>query len=238
MIDIHTHLIPNVDDGSKSIEMSMNSFKEAIDVGFTDIILTSHYIPEYNETISDELVSKREELEKELEEKNMKLNLHSGMEIYISDDLPEIYDEKKILTLENSRYILIELPMNSKVQYLDFIIGELLQRNLKVILAHPERYLFIKENPDKVEEYVEKGCLMQSNFGSILGYYGKTAKSTIKYLLKNDLIHFLASDCHGNSGMYLEIPKAIKKIKKIVGEDKLYELTTKNPRKILENEEW
>ena len=71
-----------------------------------------------------------------------------------------------------------------------------------------------------------------------MGYYGKTAKNVEKYLLKNDLVHFLASDCHGNSGMYLDIPKALKKIKKITGDDKLYELTTKNQRKILENEEW
>ena len=238
MIDIHTHLIPNVDDGSKSLDMSFNSFEEAIDVGFTDIILTSHYIPEYNETVPDELISKKESLQKELEENNLNLKLHTGMEIYISDDLPEIIDEKKVLTLENSKYILVELPMNSKIQYLDFIISELQQRDLKIILAHPERYSFVKENPDVVEDYIQKGCLIQSNFGSILGYYGKTSKATIKYLLKNDIVHFLASDCHGNSGMYLEIPKALKKIKKVVGEDKLYELTTKNQRKILENEDW
>ena len=238
MVDIHTHLIPNVDDGSKSQDMSFNSFEEAIDVGFTDIILTSHYIPEYNETIPEELISKKESLQNEIDDKKMKLNLHTGMEIYISDDLPERFDEKKILTLNKSKYILVELPMNSKIQYLDFIISELQQRDLKVIIAHPERYLIVKENPDLVEDFIQKGCLIQSNYGSILGYYGKNAKSVEKYLLKNDLVHFLASDCHGNSGMYLDIPKALKKIKKITGDDKLYELTTKNQRKILENEEW
>lgn len=238
MIDIHTHLIPNVDDGSKGVDVSINAFKEAIDAGFSDIILTSHYIPEYNETEPNRLVSEREKLQKKLEENNLNLKLHSGMEIYVSDNLSDLIDKKSVLTLDRSKYILIELPMNSKIYFLDFVIGSLFERGLKVILAHPERYLVVKDNPDLVEEYIQKGCLMQCNFGSILGYYGKTSKGVVKYLLKNDMVHFLASDCHNCNGIYLDIPKALKKIKKIVGDEKLEELTTGNQRKILENKDW
>ena len=233
MIDIHTHLIPNVDDGSDSLETSLNSFKEAIEAGLTDIILTSHYIPDYNETSPSELVSETKKLQKELDERNLNLKLHTGMEIYISDDLPKRVDEKQVLTLADSQYVLVELPMNTKIYFLDYVVESLLRKNLKVILAHPERYLIVKDDPDLVEDFIEKGCLIQCNFGSILGNYGKRAKNSIKYFLKNDWVDFLASDCHHDGGIYLDIPKSLKKIKKIVGEDKLYELTVTNPQQIL-----
>ena len=79
---------------------------------------------------------------------------------------------------------------------------------------------------------------MQCNYGSILGKYGKEAKNTIKYLLKNNLVHFIATDCHNSGGIYLEVPKALKKIEKIVGTKKAYQITTLNQRKILNNEQW
>ena len=89
-----------------------------------------------------------------------------------------------------------------------------------------------------VEEYIEKGCLMQCNYGSIVNLYGNEAEKTIKTLLKKNQVHFLGSDVHREKGTYLIIPETIKKIKKIVGESKLQELTTINPQKILKNEEW
>ena len=168
MIDIHTHLIPNVDDGAKNFDIAFRAFEEAVDVGFTDIVLTSHYISNSVETDSNKLVLEKEKLQKEIKDKNINLKLYTGMEIYISDDLPKLIDEKKVLTLADSKYILIELPINNKIYFLDYIIGSLREKSLKIILAHPERYLVVKENPDIVEEFIEKGCLIQCNLGSIL----------------------------------------------------------------------
>ena len=115
MIDIHSHLIPNVDDGSKSIENTFEAFEEASNVGFTDIILTSHYKPDSFEPKPDELIFWKEKLQEILDNKNIGLKLYSGMEIYISEELPDLIEKGKILKLANSKYILIELPINSKV---------------------------------------------------------------------------------------------------------------------------
>lgn len=238
MIDIHTHLIPNVDDGSKSVDITFKTFEEAQKVGFTDIILTSHYIPEYNETKKEELTFWKENLQEVLKSKNSKLKLHSGMEIYISENINEFIEQGKLLTLANSKYILMELPMNATVNYLNYVIYFLESIGLKLIIAHPERYRNVQKTPDIVKEYIEKGCLMQCNYGSILGKYGKEAKDTIKYLLKNNLVHFIATDCHNSGGIYLEVPKALKKIEKIIGTKKTYEITTLNERKIINNEQW
>lgn len=238
MIDIHTHLIPNVDDGSKSVEDTVEIFKEAENAGFTDIILTSHYMTNYYETKKEDLVFWKENLQKVLDIKNINLSLHSGMEIYISEKVDELIKEEKLLTLANSKYILMELPMVTTINYLDYVIYFLQSVGLKLIIAHPERYRAVQENPDLVNSYVEKGCLMQCNYGSILGNYGKEAKNTIKYLLKKDLVHFVATDCHKKGGIYLEVPKAIKKIEKIIGPQKTYKITTLNEQKILNNETW
>lgn len=238
MIDIHTHLIPNVDDGSRSVETTFDAFKEAEEAGFTDIILTSHYLPDYYETKKDELVFWKDKLQEVLVSQNRKLKIYSGMEIYISEKIEELINGQKLLTLADSRYILMELPMTTTVNYLDYVIYFLQNVGLKLIIAHPERYKSVQENPDIVKEYIDKGCLMQCNYASILGTYGKHIKSTVKYLLKNDLVHFMATDCHNKGGIYLQVPKALKKIQKVVGSEKLNEITTLNQQKILNNEQW
>lgn len=238
MIDIHTHLIPNVDDGSKNVETTFDIFNEAEQAGFTDIILTSHYITDYNETDKNELTFWKDSLQKILDEKDINLKLHSGMEIYISEEIEELIKEEKLLTLARSRYILMELPMNTTINYLDYIIYFLDSIGLKLIIAHPERYLYIQENPELVKKYIEKGCLIQCNYGSILGNYGRQAKNTIKYLLKKNLVHFIATDCHTKGGIYLQVPSALKKIEKLVGKEKMLEITTLNQKKILNNTEW
>lgn len=238
MIDIHTHLIPGVDDGSKSIEDTMEIFKEAKKAGFTDIILTSHYLIDYYETKPEELISWKDKLQETLKNEDIKLKLHSGMEVYISQELNKLIKEKSILSLADSRYILIELPMSTSIKYLDYILYFLESIGMKLVLAHPERYKDVQKNHKLVEEYIEKGCLIQCNYGSILGQYGNDAKKTMKYILKKNLVHFMGTDCHKKGGIYLNIPKALKKIEKIVGKDKLYDITTANARKILDNEKW
>ena len=238
MIDIHSHIIPKVDDGSKSVEETFRMLEEAEKSGFTDIIATSHYLLNYYETVSEELVFWTKKLQEILNTKQVNLKIHSGMEIYITDQIKELMHEKKLLTLANSRYILIELPLSTEVKYFEHIVYFLQSIGLIPIIAHPERYKCVQDNPQLVEYYIEKGCLIQSNYGSILGIYGKNAKSIIKILLKKNLVHFLGSDCHRSKNIYTLIPDAVKKIKKIIGEESLYKITTTNPQKILNNDNW
>ena len=223
MIDIHSHLIPGVDDGARNVEDTFAMLEEAERAGFTDVILTSHYLTDYYEPKAEELVFWKDKLQEVLEKNNKKIKLHSGMEVYISEELDQL---------------LIELPMSTDVKYLEHIMYILETMGIKFILAHPERYKHIQKNPNLIEEYREKGCLIQCNYGSILGIYGKEAKKTVKILLKEDLVHFMGSDCHKKESIYLEVPKALKKIEKIIGKKKIYELTTSNAQKIINNEKW
>ena len=238
MIDIHSHIIPNVDDGARSVEETFNILKEAQEAGFTDVILTSHFLLNYYETNAQELIFWKEKLQEVLKKQGTKINLHSGMEIYITNQMEELLENKKILTLANSGYMLIELPLATNVKYFDYVVYYLEAKGIKPIIAHPERYKCVQKDPDIVEEYIEKGCLIQCNYGSIVNVYGREAEKTIKTLLKKNQVNFLGSDVHRENGTYLIILDAIKKIRKIIGENKINELTTINPKKILQNEEW
>ena len=215
MVDIHSHLIPNVDDGSKSVEETFMLIKEADRAGITDIILTPHYIVNSYEQNANTLILLKDKLQQILDKDKINVKLHIGMEVYITDNLIDLLKQNKLLTLANSKYLLMELPLNTNVQYLDMVIFKLIENNIIPIIAHPERYKFVQEDPSKVRELIDSGCLIQSNIGSILGIYGKKAKKTIKYLLKNDLINFIATDTHRKNTIYPLLEKGIKKIEKI-----------------------
>lgn len=236
MIDIHTHIIPNIDDGPKSVEESFEMFREAHKRGFTDIILTPHYIKEYYQT--DTMVREFwvKSIQDTLNKLQIPINVYVGNEIYISEDMDDLIYEKKVSCLNNSRYVLFELPMNSEIKYLDEMIFRITSLDKVPIIAHPERYSFVKKDISTIKKLHEKGVLFQSNYGSILDLYGKDAKKTLEKLLKENLISFIASDVHRPKTIYSNIEQSKEKIKQIIGEKKLEELTTVNPRKIILNE--
>lgn len=238
MIDMHSHIIPTVDDGSRSVQETFNMINEAKKSGFTDIIMTSHFLLDYYEPTAQEIVFWKNKFQEVLESKNIDVTLHSGMEIYITNKLEELIKEKKILTLGNSRYMLIELPLSTIVNCLDYILYFLQSISIKPIIAHPERYKCVQDDPEIVQDFIDKGALIQCNYGSILELYGKKAKQTVKMLLKRNQVDFLGSDCHKEKTIYPIIPQAIKKIIKIVGDNNFYKISTLNPQKVLNNEEW
>lgn len=237
MIDVHSHIIPKIDDGSASFEETYTMLKEAVLAGFTDIISTSHYIEDYYE----ENATKREEFinstNKLLEEKQINLKLHCGSEIYITQNLVELIKENKASKLANSRYVLFELPMNNNVKYLRDIIFDIMSFDMIPIIAHPERYSYVQENPNILIPLIEQGTLFQGNYASIIGRYGNHAKVTIKKLLKANMIHFLGTDCHKKNDIYTKMKEIMIELNKIIGKEKLKELSTINPKHILKDEE-
>lgn len=236
MIDVHSHIIPKIDDGSSSFEESYEMLKKGAEAGFTDIIATSHYIEEYYETDSIKRHAVVEAMNKVIKENSLGVKLHTGSEIYITPNIVKLIKEKKASTLADGRYVLFELPMNSVVNYLSDVIFEIKANGLIPVIAHPERYSYVQKEPNLVVELVKNGVLFQANFASISGYYGGKAKKTLIKLLKANAIHFLGSDSH-NSKKYENISEDIKKIEKIIPHSKLEELTLINPKNILENKE-
>lgn len=237
MIDFHTHIIPGIDDGAKSVEETFKLMKEAKEAGFTEIISTSHYMEKYYETNEEERKVWISSIQKALEQERIEIQLHIGSEIYLSDNILSLLREHKASTIGNTNYVLFEMPLNAKPLNLYDMIYEMQQFKLIPILAHPERYSFIKTEPELVYDLIEKGVLMQANYASILGGYGHRSQIIVRKLLENNMIHFLGTDVHHQESIYPQVPEAINEIKKIVGEDKLYKLTTLNAKNVLKNTE-
>ena len=235
MIDFHSHIIPNIDDGSRSIEETFNLLKEAKEAGFESIILTSHYIENYYETNVPERDMWVKAISENLQNKGIDINLYLGNEIYMSDNMMQLLIDGKASTINNSCYVLFEMPLNVEPMNLYDVIYSLQENKLIPVLAHPERYKFIQKEPELVYDLIEKGVLMQANYGSILGQYGENAKMIVKKFLENDMIHFLGSDVHRQNSIYKKIPQALEEIRKIIGEEKLEKLTTTNPKLVLAN---
>lgn len=235
MIDFHSHVLPNIDDGAKSVEETFNLIKEAQDTGFDKIISTSHYMEGYYEVNKSEIGVWINAINEKLQSQNINTKLYIGNELYFSENIMNLISEGKASTINNTDYVLFEIPLNSNPMNLYDIIYELIEHKYIPILAHPERYSSIQKEPTLISELIEKGVLMQANFTSILGEYGDKAQLIVKKLLKNKMVHFLGSDVHKQNTIYPKISKALKEIETTIGSEKLKELTTINPEFVLEN---
>ena len=235
MRDMHTHILPNIDDGSRSIDETFKLIKEAKDVGFKSIVLTSHYKEGFYETDTPEREVWVNAIYENLKAKDIEMELYLGNEIFMNENIIKLLEEGKATTINETSYVLFELPLNVEPPDLYDRIYEMFQYKIVPILAHPERYRFIQKEPELIYDLVKKGVLMQANYGSILGQYGNKAKMTLEKLLENNLIHLLGTDAHREKTIYPKIPQALEKINDIIGEEKLNELTTTNPRLVLRN---
>lgn len=235
MIDFHSHIIPNVDDGSRSVEETFELLKEAKEAGFSGVISTSHYMEEYYETDVAERSVWIKAISENLGKKDIDLNLYLGNEVYITKNIINLLETRKATSINNSNYVLFEFPMNSKPMDMYDIIYDMLEYKLIPILAHPERYSFVQKDPNLVYDLIQKGVLMQSNYGSILGMYGEKAEIIVRKLLENNMVHFLGSDVHRSGSVYPKIHNCLREIETIIGEDKLEEISSVNPELVVEN---
>ena len=234
MIDIHAHLLYGIDDGCKTVEESLKAIESLASMGITDIILTPHYIAnsKYQSTKKENL-ERIKLLKNELKTQNIKVNLYLGNEIFIDDNIDILLQKKIISSLNDSAYLLIELPMNG--EYVDYeeIFRELIGQGKKIILAHPERYFLFQKDYEKIKELEMIGVLFQCNIGSIIGKYGNNAKKMVKRLLKEKKISFLATDFHHPKDCII-LNKALKKINKYL-DQKEYEKIMDNAKSIIIN---
>lgn len=234
MIDIHTHILYGVDDGSKNLNMTLDILEEAEKVGFTKIIFTSHYMEDYFIVDSN----KRKKILTEIDNlKTTGIDLYLGNEIFLTENIMKLLNEKKAVTLNDTKYVLFELPFNNRPINLMEMVFKMQSNNLVPILAHPERYSYFYKTPEIYEQLVDKGVLLQLNFGSFDEQYGRKARIMAEKLLKNNLAHFIATDVHRPNTVYPEIPRIIDNLNKLVGEETVYKLTTINPGLLIENKD-
>lgn len=231
MVDIHSHLIFGVDDGSPSIKESMRMVLEAERLGIKAIIATPHYRD--NIYSSEKIAENFMELVYRMSDCGV--DLHLGHEVFIGPDIAEKAKLNKRLKLAGSSFILIELPLDIIPVFSHDTIYKLQLENMTVILAHPERNRHFVNNFNAFIDLVERGCLLQLDAASIIGVYGADVKNFARKLIELRLAHFVASDAHCTddyTGWYL---KARNQVFRWAGEEYAYKLFSQNPMMILKN---
>ena len=231
MKDIHSHILFGIDDGSSDIEESVYIIKELSERGFTDIILTPHYIEETNYNADNqEKETRLSELKKALEKENINIHLYIGNEVFISSNINELIKKKKISSLANSKYILIEYSLYNKLSNDKDILLDLIESGYTPVLAHPERYEYYKKDINYFKDLVKSGVLLQGNLMSLLGNNSKQLVN----LLKEDLIHFLSTDIHKKEDIKL-LDKALIQLDKTISKEKQKELLDININEIIKS---
>ncbi|MBR3138190.1 hypothetical protein IKG41_02485 [Candidatus Saccharibacteria bacterium] len=233
IIDTHSHILPGIDDGAKTLSDSIDLINELVEQGVTDIIATPHFVSETNYTSTRANNSKLlSQLKKELLAENIKVNLYLGNEIFIEPDIAGLIKKRKVSTMADSRYLLIELPLDSDYPNYEDYFSELIEKGYFVILAHPERYSILQKDFGAAKSLREIGVLFQCNYGSIIGKYGKEAKKLVKKFAKDKMIFVFGSDIHHARGKYY-VEKAIKKLSKYYKPAELRTILSINPNKLL-----
>ena len=228
MIDIHTHILPEVDDGSLGLDYSISMINECVKQGTTDIVLTPHYRKEYKVKV-DELKEKFIEFKDCIDGKGLGVNLYLGQEIFIEKDYKTLFKDKDILTINGGKHVLIEFDYDIKRDVTE-VVYELIRMGFTPIIAHIERYIYY--DVPLATEVKDLGGLIQVNAESLVGKQKKFFGKKVKKLLKNDLVDFIASDYHFNRENYLE--KAQAYVKKKFGEERAQKIFIENAKKIIE----
>lgn len=194
-IDIHSHLLPGIDDGSQSIDDTLSLILELEKFGFEKCITTPHVMGTVWDNTRDLIENTLNTTQINLKEKNCSFPLKVAAEYLIDADFVTLFQNEPLLTLKEN-YVLVEISyINAPLQLYD-IIFELQVAGYKPILAHPERYSFYHSNFKEFHKLKNSGCLFQLNLLSTIGYYGIEVAKTAEKLLNNGMIDFVGSDVH------------------------------------------
>lgn len=233
MIDIHSHILPGIDDGARSLEESISIIQELVSQGVTSVIATPHFILDTMYMSSRKRnLELLERLKQALVDAHIDVNLYLGNELFIDIELADLLQHGVVSTMADSKYILVEFSLNEEYPNYEDILGNLIELGYKVILAHPERYTLTQQDYTIIQRLHEMGILMQCNVGSFVGQYGKDTKKLAIRLAKEKMIFALGSDIHRAHGRN-RIIKAQKKLKKYYNERELNQIMVRNPGKII-----
>lgn len=216
MIDLHSHILPGVDDGAADMEESAAVLKFMQQKGVTKVAATSHY-PLYKEKNYKRFITKKlEQLRVKAEDEKIDIEIFSGSEILIEKKLPWLLNDDKLMTINNTDYLLLETHPILLPDYFSELIHDIRTMGFKIIIAHPERYSFIQKNPYLLYEWLELYDLkFMLNSSSMLGKHGKKAKITAEKLLEAGLCHLMASDTHGLEKRPFTLDKGLNNAEKI-----------------------
>lgn len=233
-IDIHTHILPGMDDGPTNLDESTAMAKSYAAMGITCLIATPHFIPGTAWAAGrDRIAVTLEELQEHLVNNNLDLKIFPGMEIAYHQKLIDRFKKGLLQPLAASNTYLLEPSFSDASDDLLRCARQIMMQKSAVILAHPERIPSFQEAVEPLLELVEEGLQIQLNIGSLLGRFGESSKKMAMHLIEKDSVHFLASDAHSIASRRPPNREDWGQLIELLGDDLLTQLGTTNPRILL-----
>ena len=193
--DIHSHFIPGIDDGAKTVEDSVQMITEMYHMGYKKVITTPHTMSDYYRNTSETILDGLEKVKIALKENNIPIEVGAASEYYLDFDFERKLDEEKLLTFGNN-HLLFEISYMNPPDNIYHVIFKMQLLGYKPVLAHPERYNFWHTDFEKYESLIDKGVLLQMNINSLTGYYSMATKKIAEQMIEKNMISFLGTDCH------------------------------------------
>ncbi|MFS0788390.1 CpsB/CapC family capsule biosynthesis tyrosine phosphatase [Shouchella sp. 1P09AA] len=235
MIDIHSHILPGLDDGAKTIEESIAIAEEAVSVGITKMVATPHHQhPSFPLLDGSHLHDAVAELNQELAKQMIPLTVLPGQEIRLYGDIQSDLASGASLSLGNSKYVLVEFPSNDIPVYANRLFYDLGSQGYIPVIAHPERNKVIMDSPNKLYELIKNGALAQLTSSSLTGYFGKDIQKLSEELMEASLVHVIASDVHNTANRTLRMREAYAYVEERFDSNLMYEYQ-ENARLMIEN---
>jgi protein-tyrosine phosphatase len=227
LIDIHTHILPGVDDGPDTMDEAVKIVEKAAGDGVRCIVATPHMLEAPSVRRIENITSQARILEREISSRNLDMTIKVSAEFFISPDLPDYMKTCGQLAIPGEKsYVLVELPMYQVPEYTDTVIFQLGLDKYTPIIAHPERNMEIQQDPQILDAFIQRGALAQLNAGSLTGQYGRRAKKAAQKLLRQNLIHMMGSDIHSCPDGPYPLVKGLKAAAKIVGRERAGQLVS------------
>ncbi len=197
LTDMHSHLINGVDDGSETLDQSLELLSKFAEIGYSKVITTPHIMGDFYKNSADNLLPKRDIIREELSKRNINIEFDCAAEYYLDEFFIKMLREnKELLSFGKEKYVLFETSFMNKPIQMDEVIFELMSNGYKPVLAHPERYFYFHGSYESYQELASKGVLLQININSLTGYYSNGIKKICEKLIDDGIVHFMSSDCH------------------------------------------
>lgn len=238
MIDIHVHILPNIDDGPATMQEALQLARHLVHEGIRYAVATPHYGDEYPRRSAREVQERVFLFQQELNRHTIPLQLFPGHEVRIKSGLVEDIQAGRLATLNNSRYLLLELWETHWLPRTEQVLFELQTHGIVPILAHPERYQRIQKEPALLQSLLEKGVLTQITASSLLGKQGNTARRCAETLLKRGFVSCIASDAHDVERRAAHVRQSLQCVKTLVGANAVTQMSEIYPITIINNEAW
>lgn len=199
--DIHSHLLPGIDDGVKTIEEAVSLIKSMKELGFSRLITTPHIRADVYPNTHEIIKSKLDEVKTALQNENIDIKFEAAAEYYVDDSFMDLIKKEKLLTFGKDNYLLIEFSYFNKPMYVKPLIFDLQSMGYKVVLAHPERYSYFHHQSELFTSLVERDVLLQLNITSLTKFYDASVSKMAQKLINEGLYTFVGSDLHNEQYM-------------------------------------